>query len=664
LNHQFTLEQKVVNGPLLKNSRRMRNEILRNEEFKEAVEELAQELNKDPASLMKQAGRYLKEIGADFRIWAIEFFCMVLAIIWNRIYVGIEFDEDRLDEIREAGKKAPIVVVPMHRSHIDYLVVSYLFYNRGLIAPHIAAGNNLAFFPIGPLFRRAGAFFIRRSFWNNRVYALAFRYYVRKMVKEGYWLEFFPEGGRSRTGKSLPPRMGMIRELVECVEAGVAEDLYFCPLAICYEKIVEEATYHRELSGLDKKSESVGGMLRASKVLASKYGKVYLRFSEPISVKQYLQRYRREHNIPEGELDSRMMRSFAYSLMSGMNDATIVTPSTLVATVLLAHPRKGLSRSQLVRRVAYLMLYFQRKGAHFSETLQKAWDEKREQLESPPSQAERERSTPGNLAYGTDLYRVRVLGSAVDDVVEETVNMFIHGGSLTAVNYGDELVYTPVLKNRLKLDFFKNNSIHHLAHDALLATALLSARGGESIVYERLRKICYSLSRLLKREFIYRPGDTFDGQFFEALGRFIEAGWVSENDDGTFTVHDDADELVVFFANSIQPYVEGYWLTVTHLIDLKGTEIAEKDWTRSLHRRARALVAAEKLQFAEASSHQIFSNAVRAMADLDLVSREKVNMGHQTGRKARSVYMLKVSDDQLARMEELLPDLERAHALL
>jgi len=387
LNHQFLLESKVVKGPVIKDAKRMRNELMRNETFREDLDRLAEEQGVPPAKVHKQAARYLKELAADFQMWMIEAFSMFLALLWNRLYEGVEMDEEGLDRLRTVAKKAPLIVVPTHKSHIDYLVVTYFFYHHGLITPHIAAGANLNFFPMGGLFRAAGAFFIRRSFKDNPVYALAFRYYVRKLVKEGYWIEFFPEGGRSRTGKLLPPRLGLVRELMECLQDGVGDDLYFCPVSIGYEKVIEENVYSQELSGTQKKSESVGEMLKATRVLASKYGRIYLRFAEPISARDFINRWGEKDSEGVARLDAKNIKRFGYTLVHGMNDASTVSPSSLVATVMLAHPRDAISRSQLVLRVGYLLNYVVGKGAKLSETLQSVWDNRSEQLEAPPEGA-------------------------------------------------------------------------------------------------------------------------------------------------------------------------------------------------------------------------------------------------------------------------------------
>ena len=360
LHHQFSIEYRVLKGPVVKDANRIRKEIMRNGEFSKAIEETAREHNKDPGAALKEADKYLKEMAADFSMGAVEILCMALALVWNRLYTGIEVEEEGLERLRKAAKKAPLVIVPTHRSHVDYLVISYVFYNRGLIPPHIAAGINLSFFPLGYIFRRCGAFFIRRTFKDNPVYGMTFRHYLRKILKEGHWVEFFPEGGRSRTGKVLPPKLGMLRELLDAVADGVREDVYFCPVSISYEKVVEENAYRKELSG-GQKIRVRWGCLESDQGLGHQTRTAFLRFAEPISTRDFLNKQeprRLETEAGKG----RTLQAFGYTIMKGMNDAAIVTPSALMAMVMLAHPRTGISRSQLVLRTAYLMAYLEQRG--------------------------------------------------------------------------------------------------------------------------------------------------------------------------------------------------------------------------------------------------------------------------------------------------------------
>ena len=167
--------------------------------------------------------------------------------IWPRLFQGVEYAG--LERVTETMRQHPVVLVPCHRSHFDYLIISYLFHVNYLSPPHIAAGINLSFWPLGPLFRGAGAFFIRRSFEDNALYKTVFRSYLKFLIREGYTQEFFIEGGRSRTGKILTPKLGMLSALVDAFLDGVRRDLYFVPVSIHYGRVVEEEEYQRELGG-------------------------------------------------------------------------------------------------------------------------------------------------------------------------------------------------------------------------------------------------------------------------------------------------------------------------------------------------------------------------------------------------------------------------------
>ena len=258
-------------------------------EVRADLTKLAIETGKSPEVVTAEAEGNLREIGADYRMWMVSFLSFLLTLLWARIYEGIEVDEAGLERVREAGRRAPVVVTPSHKSHIDYLVLSSLFYSHGLIPPHIAAGANLSFFPLGWIFRRGGAFFLRRSFAGQPIYASIFRHYVRKLLADGHWLEFFPEGGRSRTGKLLPPKYGLIRNALETVADGKAPDIAFMPSNFGYERLIEEKAYRKELEGGEKKAESPVEVLKATSVLVHKYGRIRIQFGQPIYVREFLE---------------------------------------------------------------------------------------------------------------------------------------------------------------------------------------------------------------------------------------------------------------------------------------------------------------------------------------------------------------------------------------
>ena len=189
-----------------------------------------------------------------------------------------------LEKVTEYAKRNPIVLVPSHRSYFDFIILSsMLFYDRHLLPPHIAARENMAFGPFGFIWRKAGAFFLRRSF-DDPLYKSVFRTYVAYLIKEGFTQEFFIEGGRSRTGKTLAPRLGILSWNVEAFLASGRQDLYFVPIALTYERLVEEGAMVGELEGGAKTEESMLGLVRARRFLRLRFGSVFVNFGEPISL--------------------------------------------------------------------------------------------------------------------------------------------------------------------------------------------------------------------------------------------------------------------------------------------------------------------------------------------------------------------------------------------
>lgn len=227
-------EERVVHGPALRPRREVRAEVLRDPEVARLTWKLALERRVPRQRVMREARRYVDEMAANFNgiyFGVLEF---LFHRVW-RVFSGLEITG--LDRVIDCVKTHPVVLVPCHRSHFDYLILSYIFHSNYVSPPHIAAGINLSFWPMGPLFRGAGAFFIRRTFDDNELYKLVFRKYLSFLIREGYTQEFFIEGGRTRNGKMLPPKLGMLSALVDAYVGGNRRDLYFVPISIHYGRI-------------------------------------------------------------------------------------------------------------------------------------------------------------------------------------------------------------------------------------------------------------------------------------------------------------------------------------------------------------------------------------------------------------------------------------------
>src|SRR5690606_15879867 len=201
----------------------------------------------DPDAMLIEARKNFDAIAADFSLLMTKFLAVVLTPVFQLIYDGLEVDEEGLEKVREAARDGRIVVIPSHKSHIDYLIISYIFFEYGLVPPHIAAGDNLNFPPVGTMFRRSGAFFIRRQFKGDDLYALCLKRYIGKLLLEGHPIEFFIEGGRSRIGKLLSPRFGMLRMVVDSYLEQPTGPVRIIPCNVAYERVIEGQSHQKEV---------------------------------------------------------------------------------------------------------------------------------------------------------------------------------------------------------------------------------------------------------------------------------------------------------------------------------------------------------------------------------------------------------------------------------
>ena len=265
--------------------------------------------------------------------------------------------------------KGPLVLIPSHKSHIDYLILDYVLYQNNMPVPHIAAGKNLSFWPMGPLFRSGGAFFLRRSFRGAVLYSKVFAEYIHKLLEEGYNIEQFIEGGRSRTGKLLMPKLGLLSILMNAFKNGACKDMLIVPIYIGYDRIIEEKSYLHELGGGQKEAENFFQVIRARKFLKKRYGKIYIQFHEPISVNQLLSRYKQPLGQMTAKEKNALIRNLGYQVLNAINRVTVVTPHAVVASAILNFSKETFSFSELFAVIATYMKYLAIQNAKLADTL-------------------------------------------------------------------------------------------------------------------------------------------------------------------------------------------------------------------------------------------------------------------------------------------------------
>ncbi len=353
LRRHFKSQKQSIIGPDLSHRRTLLDELLAAPAVDAAIMTVAEASERPRHRVAAQAYRYASEIASDQSYRVIRFFSIILTWLWNRLYNGIEVSH--LERVRAVSDSTEIVYVPCHRSHIDYLLLSYVLYHNGLALPHIAAGINLNLFLVGPLLRRAGAFFMRRSFKEDLLYKAVFDEYIHLLLSKGYSLEYFVEGGRSRTGGMLTPRPGMINMTLRGYYRDHHRDIQFVPVYFSYERVLEISSYLDERKGHQKKTESLRDLFGVFRYFKLDFGQVSVNFGEPISLEQFLS-MRVDSDLEKIEPDKHkaICRELGHHIVQGINAAIPVNPTQILATLFVHASHLEIPEERLRRQLRFL----------------------------------------------------------------------------------------------------------------------------------------------------------------------------------------------------------------------------------------------------------------------------------------------------------------------
>jgi glycerol-3-phosphate O-acyltransferase len=356
----FHRRQQSLTGPNILDRHQLYNSVLGSDAVRKAINDEAATKGLSNQQAKAQAKKYVDEIAADYREGLVRLVEKILTKVWHKIYNGIEVRHaDKVRALAQNGHE--IIYVPCHRSHMDYLLLTYVIYHQGLVTPHIAAGINLNFRPVGGILRKAGAFYLRRSFAGNKLYTAVFREYLELLFNKGHSVKYFPEGGRSRTGRLLPPKTGMLAMTLQALVKGINRPVSIVPVYIGYEHVMEVSSYLKELEGTGKKKESFGQIFSAIKKLKN-YGHGYLNFGEPINLTNYL-----DQQAPQWR-DSQLMiadkkplwltpvvNNLAIDVMSRINQAAAVSGMAICAICLLSAKKHAMAQSELEQALDHFL---------------------------------------------------------------------------------------------------------------------------------------------------------------------------------------------------------------------------------------------------------------------------------------------------------------------
>jgi glycerol-3-phosphate O-acyltransferase len=587
-------ERRSVTGPAEKAPERVRQEIVRSPRLRGVIDDLVDERS-SRYELSSRALEMLKELQATPDRTTIKGLEVVFDHVFKSVYAGVEWERADIDRLKAASREGALILLPSHKSHVDYLILSYVFNQQNLPLPLIAAGDNLNFFPVGGIFRRGGAFFIRRAFRGDRLYAAVVDAYVRRVIRDGYPIELFLEGGRSRTGKLLPPKFGLLNMVVDAALAVPERPTFFVPVSIGYEQVIEARSYEHELSGGDKAKEDAAGLLKSRDLLRHRYGRISLQIGQLLSLEEIGKELGVRTDAPLSPPKRRsLVTRLGNRVMDEINRVTAVTPGSLVALVLLTHRAGALSHVELVERAERLLAIMERLGARTSPALRTA------------SGALSLDSLRESLQMFADTELVEVLSGPPPEL----------GGKSRTARAGAGAYYVVPPTKRLSLDTSKNVIIHFFVERALVALAVLALPdAGLDAIRERVR----ALSRLFKFEFRFRADQPFEAIFEATVRGMVEAG---ELDDAEGRLAPRSERpgptgraTLECYASLLASFLEGYRVAARALGHLEKGGLGEKELVKKVLSVGRDLLADGTIERPEAVSKPMIQNALPAFVD-------------------------------------------------
>ena len=569
----FYRQRLAATGPKLVNRAQLFNALLAAPALKKAIDDEAKAKRISVSDARQEARKLLLEIAADYRATTLRVGDRVLRWLWSKLYTGIKINNaDMLRDLAQKGHE--IVYVPCHRSHMDYLLLSYVIYQQGLAPPHIAAGINLNFWPAGPIFRRGGAFFIRRSFSGNKLYSAVFREYLCQLFSKGYSVKYYTEGGRSRTGRLLQPKTGMLAMTLQSMLRGIERPVTLVPVYLGYEHVMEVNTYLRELKGSGKQKESAWGVIKAIKNLRD-YGYGYVNFGEPITLNNYLNQH-----VPDWKQDLHPMEVqkpqwlnptvavLADTLMQRINHAAALNSINLIALCLLATEKHTLTRRELEQQLDfYLQL---QRTVPYSE-----------QMTLP------EESAAQLIDHAIQLQKVQQQRDSFGELL-----------SLSE-------------ENAVLLSYYRNNVLHAYILPAIVASAILHQR---EISQQRLHSIVQQLFPLLQQELFLSISDV--NAYCDAILQYLTDTGLAELVDQHYRApaqNSTGYFMLSMLAHNAEHTLQRYAM-VLQLIESQGAQ-SRAALEKHSHELAQRLLSLHGITAPEYYDKQLFATLVNALKD-------------------------------------------------
>uniref|UniRef100_A0A1A7WZZ6 Glyceronephosphate O-acyltransferase n=3 Tax=Iconisemion striatum TaxID=60296 RepID=A0A1A7WZZ6_9TELE len=606
----------------------LKSMVLQSDQLQYVINQVSKEMGRTTEDVQAEASTILDEMAHRLQISTIRFFAFTLSKIFKTLFRSICVNEEGIQRLQQTIHEHPVVLLPSHRSYMDFLLMSYILYTYDLSVPVIAAGMDFMGMKIvGEMLRMSGAFFIRRSFGGDKLYWAVFSEYVKIMVKNGFApVEFFLEGTRSRTAKSLTPKLGLLNIVMDPFLKGEVFDISLVPVSISYERVLEEALYARELLGVPKPKESTSGLFKARKVLSEDYGSIHIYFGQPVSVRalaegkvnrcQFNLTPRHIPRKPGEEIQS-FVNDSAYRLVRAQEENMVLKPWVLLAFLLLqnqaAGNKRGMSLDELTERAAWVRDLSRQFGAFLH------WPD-----QVPPSKV-----VSSSLSLHRGLVRIS------DGWVQLASGQETPPGTVPSE---EELLNQAVVV--LSCASYRNQALHVFIRPALLASAIQAASSNKR---QEVYNSFSFLWNMFSNEFILCPGAAVQ-DFEEACYLLVKSGALQINQQ-EILVTERGRRTLTFLANILEPFLEGYQMVCRFLCEEATEGLTEKQFVPAVRDFIIKHLLTGRLRYAEVLSSDLQKNALAALLRLGAV--RKLKGGEEQGALKVNKVMVNSLEDTL-----------------
>jgi len=591
LLQQHNRHRQSITGPVIKSREELKENILATERLRDYMAQYAESRNENLPEVRKQADGYLDEIAAHYSHFFVSMVAKPVGWLLNTMFDGTVVDQDGLQRMKTLSQKSPVIVIPCHKSHIDYLILSYVLINNNMPSPHIAAGKNLSFWPFGPLARAGGAFFLRRTFKGAVLYSKVFAEYIHKLLEDGFNLEIFIEGGRSRTGKLLMPKLGFLSMLLNAFKSGACEDMIFAPVFIGYDQVLEENAFVHELEGGKKEPENFYQMIKARHFLKRRYGKIYINFPEPISLQELLETY--PHGLKEmtPKDQNALCRDLGWRVINAIDRTGVVTPFSLVAAAALNCPAKRFSAEELFRIIDTYMALLNTQDVKLTDTM----------LMDP----------------------TRACEHALENYVQRKLIELPSGEKNMPADLAQ---YSLPASHRMQLEYYKNNCIAFFIPAAFTALAILEKEAFQFSAADLHDRYRY-FQDFFKYEFAFNMEKSTEVLVRKSIKSFIEDAILSPHATLPDTYQITATGLRKFklFTAFLTTYFVSYWVVLAYLKRTPRNGNPPKERLKKIQALGKTLFKHEEIELPESLSKINFANGLNFFGTHGVKGSENVD---------------------------------------